>query len=220
MADTNTATYSVLDPAGMNTMLGYIKGTRETADGNTSAVSTLATQLIQSVSQISAVLGDIQTVLNKIDDDKADRPVSVQFILPSTASSWTSSGVQDYAMQIDLADTEFKPNCHVEVDISPTNMSLAVEAGFCPSCVVTDGHLAVLAKSVPSVDILVQVWITKGATTSAASAIGRVNVPSSGGASVPDGAQMLLVQQESGTSAASLEETESTLENCSHGVVS
>lgn len=211
MAD-KAAIYAVLDPQAVSTLTAYTKSTRQTADDNSSAVSQLNDAFTGLMTNVLSVLQEVESALNQIDAAKADKPVSMNFILPTTANSWGKNGPTDYPKVIDLTDAEFKASDKIEVRISPSCMAAAAEAELCSTCVVTDGHINIFAKNVPTAQIVIQVWVTPGAST-ATSNFGTVNVPAAAsGYQVPEGALNLLVNDGSGASAASLQFEESPAE--------
>ena len=144
----------------LKALLDHILQIRETADGNTSAVSALGKNLQGFAQQVTEKLKEIAEQLTELDTDKCDRPAAVSFTIP--ASGWASDNTADYPQYYDLAVSGVTAADRADVAVAPAGFRTAADCGLCPSSETLEGKIRLRAVSVPAENISAVYWLEKG----------------------------------------------------------
>ena len=144
----------------LKALLDHILQIRETADGNTSAVSALGENLQGFAQQVTAKLKEIAEQLTELDTGKANKLEAVSFTSP--ASGWASDRTAGYPYYYDLTVSGVTAADRADVAVTPAGFRTAADCGLCPSSETLEGKIRLRAVSIPAENISAVYWLEKG----------------------------------------------------------
>jgi len=155
----------IFDNSGLTALGTVIKRLKQTADGNTSAVSGLSNELSELASQISTVLSEVNGALEALESGKQDKAGFKTVALP--VSGWsenTDSETRDagYAYAHTVIDAQATVDDIAETIIFVQSMNTAAACGLCTTADVLAGKIRYYAVDIPTTEIIAQVRLIKG----------------------------------------------------------
>ena len=145
---------------GWNALRTSILQIRETADGNTSAVSSLGENLRSLAQQVTEKLKEITELITELDAVKSDKPEAVAFTIPD--SGWASDSTAEYPQYYDLTVSGVTAADRADIAVAPAGFRTAADCGLCPSSETLEGKIRLRAVSVPAKTISAVYWLEKG----------------------------------------------------------
>lgn len=152
------AKFNLVDKQGLDILTAFMVKVATTAEDNSSAVVMTQDALSKLSEGVVAALEEVEAVLTKIDEEKADKPVTMSATVDATA--WTSSATNpNFPFQCTISSELITAASKVTVYLTP-GVSTG-DATVSPVCKIEAGAVTIYATAaIPSMEL--RLWIEPG----------------------------------------------------------